>query len=92
MSNNPSNRAADWFTPCAFWNFSRAVGVRHFPQVVLGVQTFVARDFGFFAFPLAHFQKECFWHGEIPFWDPYQQLRHSLSRAMEHHAALSAGR
>ncbi len=42
-----------------------------FPQVVLGLETFVARDFGFFAYPLAHFQRDCFWHGELPFWDPY---------------------
>ena len=45
--------------------------VAAFPQVVFGVATFVARDFGFFAYPLAHFQKECLWHGELPFWDPY---------------------
>jgi hypothetical protein len=44
-----------------------------FPQVVLGLETFVARDFGFFAYPLAHFQRECFWHGELPFWNPYNQ-------------------
>lgn len=42
-----------------------------FPQVVLGLETFVARDFGFFAYPLAHFQRECFWRGELPFWNPY---------------------
>jgi hypothetical protein len=42
-----------------------------FPQVVSGLETFVARDYGFFVYPLAHFQKECFWHGELPFWDPY---------------------
>src|ERR1700709_859173 len=42
-----------------------------FPDVVLGVQTFVARDFGFFAYPLAHFQQECFRHGELPLWNPY---------------------
>jgi hypothetical protein len=42
-----------------------------FPQVLLGLQTFVVRDFGFFAYPLAYFQRECFWRGELPFWDPY---------------------
>src|SRR5258706_9320788 len=42
-----------------------------FPQVLLGLQTFVVRDYGFFAYPLAHFQRECFWRGELPFWDPY---------------------
>jgi hypothetical protein len=42
-----------------------------FPQVVLGLQTFVVRDFGFFVFPLAHYQRECFWHGQLPLWNPY---------------------
>jgi hypothetical protein len=42
-----------------------------FPQVLLGLQTFVVRDFGFFAYPLAHFQREAFWRGELPLWNPY---------------------
>jgi len=42
-----------------------------FPQVVLGLESFVARDFGFFAYPLAWFQRECFWHAQLPVWDPY---------------------
>jgi hypothetical protein len=42
-----------------------------FPQVVLGLETFVCRDFGLFGYPLAYFQRECFWHGELPFWNPY---------------------
>ncbi len=42
-----------------------------FPQVILGLETFVARDFGFFAYPLAHFQQQCFQQGELPFWNPY---------------------
>jgi len=42
-----------------------------FPQVMLGLQTFVVRDFGFFAYPLAYYQRECFWRGELPLWNPY---------------------
>lgn len=42
-----------------------------FPQVLLGLQAFVIRDFGFFAYPLAHYQRECFWRGELPLWNPY---------------------
>ncbi len=42
-----------------------------FPQVFLGLETFVARDFGFFVYPLAHFQQQSLLHGEIPFWNPY---------------------
>ncbi|MGO9200378.1 MAG: YfhO family protein [Limisphaerales bacterium] len=42
-----------------------------FPQVLAGLATFVARDFGVFSYPVAHYQRECFWHGELPFWNPY---------------------
>ncbi len=42
-----------------------------FPQVLLGIQTFVVRDYGCFAYPLAHLQRECFWRGEVPLWNPY---------------------
>ena len=60
-----------WFTP---WRFALLLALlifTAFPQVLTGLQTFVVRDYGFFAYPLAHFQQECFRHGELPFWDPY---------------------
>ena len=59
------------FTPVRFGILLALLILAAFPQVVLGIETFVARDFGFFAYPLAHFQRECFWRGEIPFWNPY---------------------
>ncbi len=65
------NFADKLFTPVRFGILLALLIFAAFPQVFLGLQTFVARDFGFFAFPLAHFQRECFWHGEIPFWNPY---------------------
>ncbi len=57
--------------PCALAFCSRCWFSPRFPQVILGLETFVARDYGFFAYPLAHFQRECFWRGEMPFWNPY---------------------
>ena len=60
-----------WFTP---WRFALLLALlifAAFPHVLLGLQTFVVRDYGFFAYPLAHFQQECFRHGELPFWNPY---------------------
>jgi hypothetical protein len=42
-----------------------------FPGVLAGKQTFVFRDFGLFSFPAAFFQRECFWRGELPMWNPY---------------------
>src|SRR2546426_4092249 len=41
-----------------------------FPDVVLGARTFVFRDFGLYGYPLAYYQRECFWHGELPLWNP----------------------
>src|SRR6266850_3924915 len=61
----------DWLTPGRFALVLGLLIFAAFPQVVLGLQTFVVRDFGFFAYPLAHFQRECFWRGELPLWNPY---------------------
>lgn len=41
-----------------------------FPDVLTGAGTFVFRDYGLFSYPLAQFQRECFWDGELPFWNP----------------------
>jgi hypothetical protein len=60
-----------WFTPWRFALLLALLILATFPQVLLGLETFVIRDYGFFAYPLAHFQRECFWHGELPFWNPY---------------------
>jgi len=45
-----------------------------YPQVVTGFHSFVYRDFGLFGYPLAHYHKECFWRGEIPLWNPYNNF------------------
>src|SRR5512143_3519679 len=41
-----------------------------YPEVVLGSHSFFYRDFGFFGYPLAHYWRENFWHGEVPLWNP----------------------
>jgi hypothetical protein len=64
-------RAFHWFTPLRFGILLALLIFAAFPHVLLGLQTFVVRDYGFFAYPLAHFQQECFRHGELPLWDPY---------------------
>jgi hypothetical protein len=71
MSDTAANRAFNLFTPSRFGILLGLLVIASFPQVILGWQTFVARDYGFFAYPLAHFQRECFWRGELLFWDPY---------------------
>ncbi len=65
------NPIAPWFTPWRFALLLALLILAMFPQVLLGLETFVIRDYGFFAYPLANFQRECFWHGELPFWNPY---------------------
>jgi hypothetical protein len=70
MSETTENRPPDFFTPVRFGILLALLVFAAFPQVLLGLQTFVVRDYGFFAYPLAHFQRECFWRGELPFWDP----------------------
>ena len=42
-----------------------------FPEVVLGTRSFVFRDFGFYGYPVAKYFRECFWRGELPLWNPY---------------------
>ncbi|MGH8023424.1 MAG: YfhO family protein [Limisphaerales bacterium] len=71
MTDLAENRAFNWFAPSRFAILLGLLVFASFPQVLLGAQTFVARDYGFFAYPLAYFQKQCFWHGQLPFWDPY---------------------
>lgn len=70
MSETPENRATA-FTPARFALLLGLLIFAAFPQVILGLETFVARDFGFFASPLAHFQQACLRQGRLPFWDPY---------------------
>jgi len=65
------NFAEKLFTPFRFGVLLALLIFAAFPQVLLGLQTFVIRDYGFFVYPLAHFQQECFRHGELPFWNPY---------------------
>jgi len=67
-NENPFNK---WFKPLPFGILLALLVFASFPQVILGLQTFVVRDYGFFSYPLAYFQRNCFWLGEISFWNPY---------------------
>jgi hypothetical protein len=70
MPHQPSV-AGEWLKPGRFALLLVALLLAAFPQVLLELHTFVVRDFGFFAYPLAHYQRECFWRGELPLWNPY---------------------
>lgn len=71
MSDASAQPARHGFSPWQFGLLLALLILAMFPQVIFGVETFVARDYGFFAYPLAYFQKQCFWHLELPFWNPY---------------------
>jgi Bacterial membrane protein YfhO len=71
MIETTEHRSPNLFTPFRFGLLLALLIFATFPQVLLGLQTFVIRDYGFFVYPLAHFQRDCFWHGELPLWNPY---------------------
>ena len=62
---------AGWQQPGWFALVLGAMVAVAFPQVLAGTATFAARDFGLFSYPVAYYQRECFWQGELPFWNPY---------------------
>ena len=60
----------DWLSARRFAVVLALLVFAAFPQIVLGVESFVYRDFGIFSYPLAQYLRERFWHGEIPLWNP----------------------
>jgi len=60
----------DWLTLRRFALLLALLTLASYPQVWLGFQTFIYRDFGIFSYPIAYHFRESFWHGEIPLWNP----------------------
>jgi len=48
----------EWFTPRRFALILGLLIVANFASVLLGLQTFFLRDFGYFSYPLAQYQRE----------------------------------
>jgi hypothetical protein len=42
-----------------------------YPDILLGTHAFFYRDTGQFGFPVAWYLRDCFWRGEVPLWNPY---------------------
>ena len=61
----------EWLKPGRFALLLLALLFAAFPRVWLGTETFFARDYAAFTYPLAVFHKEAFWRGELPLWNPY---------------------
>ena len=59
-----------WFTPGHFAAFLGLFICATFFGALTGQETFFHRDFGLFSYPVAHYQRECFWRGEMPLWNP----------------------
>jgi hypothetical protein len=60
-----------WFTPGRFALLTACLIMACFPGVIAGRDTFFFRDFAIFSYPLAAYHKECFWHAQMPLWNPY---------------------
>ena len=63
-------RSRDWCAPGPFALALAVLVFIPFWNVLIGSDTFVARDFGLFSYPVAFFQRQCFWRGELPWWNP----------------------
>ena len=72
-ASQPADSAA-WLTTKRFLMLLGVLIFVAYPQVVTGFHSFVFRDFGLFGYPLAVYHKECFWRGEIPLWNPYNNF------------------
>jgi hypothetical protein len=67
----PGNGYCDWAAPCRFALVLAAMIAIPFWDVLLGLKTFVVRDYGLYSYPVAYYLRESFWRGEWPLWDPY---------------------
>ncbi|MBU6398782.1 MAG: YfhO family protein [Verrucomicrobia bacterium] len=62
--------ADDWFSSRRFGLLLGLALVAAFPLVVVGVRSFVFRDYGVLAYPFAYYQRQCCLRGEWPLWNP----------------------
>jgi hypothetical protein len=72
-SADPTRRAGaggDWCAPRRFALLLAVLVFIPFRDVLLGLNTFAVRDFGIFSYPVAFFQRQCFWQGQLPWWNP----------------------
>jgi hypothetical protein len=68
-STTPST--SDWVTPRRFALLLAAMIAIPFWDVLLGLKSFVLRDYGLYSYPVAYYLRESYWHGEWPLWNPY---------------------
>lgn len=61
----------EWFSPPRFAVLAACLIAACFLPVIMGTETFFFRDFAIFSYPIAAYHRECFWNGELPLWNPY---------------------
>jgi hypothetical protein len=71
MSSNNGESLERWLRPLPFALFLAAALFACFPAVLIGAESFFIRDYGVLGYPTIQFQRECFWRGELPLWNPY---------------------
>src|SRR5579859_6612042 len=64
-------KSAAWLTPGRFATLFGMLILTCFFPVIVGLETFACGDYSAFGYPLAYYYRECFWRGELPFWNPY---------------------
>jgi hypothetical protein len=64
---------SNWWTTGRFSLVLALLIAAAFPDVLLGLKTFVFRDYMLFGYSIAHYHRESFWAGEIPLWNPLSQ-------------------
>lgn len=74
METPAHGRADAWLTPRRFAGLLALLVVATFPDVAFGLKSFVHRDFGLFGHPIAQYHRDCFWRGELPLWNPCNNL------------------
>ena len=70
MHKSPDNFSNEWLKPSRFAIVLAVQIFALFPDSLLGGKSFVFREFGIFTYPNAFFQRESFWRGEFPLWNP----------------------
>lgn len=67
----PFQLGENWPSTRGFAFLLAAMLFATFPGNLLGWESFVFRDFGYYGYPNAHYFRESFWRGELPHWNPY---------------------
>src|SRR5687767_8141090 len=71
MSSDNGESLERWLRPLPFALLLAAGLFACFPMVLVGAESFFIRDYGVLGYPTIQFQRECFWRGELPLWNPY---------------------